>query len=258
MLELLGIDKKTIMMIVRLCKLDLKVKSKESMMGLLWYAFWPIFQSGGYVIIFNLVKQQGNLGDDILRQLLIVLIWTQFSLMIIYSFSLITQNIDIIKNLIFPFYNSITSEILNRFIFFLLTFLPFFVLYFFKLENYSNFFFINLALFLISVILITVSLSWFASIIGMIIPDITGIFMIISTFCIAFSSLFMDLNSFDNNFYNLIFHLNPVNIIADSFDKIYLNSLSISHIKLFCISIIIYIFSLLSIKSLFREIMKII
>lgn len=245
-------------MVYRLCRLDLKVKSKESLLGLFWYTFWPIVQSGGYVLIFNIIKLQGVIGDDVFRQLLVVLIWTQFSIMVVYSFGLISQNIEIIKNLIFPFYNSITSEILNRFLFFLITFVPLIIFYLINQADFSIFFIINLILFLISLVLITVSFSWFGSIIGMVIPDISGIFMIISTFFIAFSNLFLDISNSDNIIYQIIYTFNPVNFIINIFDNIFISYVSEKLLLLFTTSIILYTVSLFSVKALFKEILKLV
>ena len=111
-------------MILYLCKLDFKVKSKESMLGLFWYMIWPIIQSGGYVIIFNIIKSPDGISAEVFSQFLIVLIWSQIIMTLIYSFNILSTNIDIIKNLIFPYYNYINNEIFNKFLFFIITFLP--------------------------------------------------------------------------------------------------------------------------------------
>ena len=190
MLYKIGLDKETLIMIINLCKLDFKVKSKESMLGLFWYMIWPIIQSGGYVIIFNIIKNPDGLSPEVFSQFLIVLIWSQVVLTLIYSFNILSINVDIIKNLIFPYYNSISSEIVNKFLFFIVTFLP--LVFFYALKNnYLNIFFIiNTLIFCISILFLLVSICWFGSIIGMIFPDISGILVILSTFLIAFSKLF--------------------------------------------------------------------
>ena len=104
MLHKIGLDKDTFIMIINLCKLDFKVKSKESMLGLFWYMIWPIIQSGGYVIIFNIIKNPDGLSPEVFSQFLIVLIWSQVVLTLIYSFNILSINVDIIKNLIFPYW----------------------------------------------------------------------------------------------------------------------------------------------------------
>jgi len=257
-LHKIGLDKETLKMIINLCKLDFKVKSKESMLGLFWYMIWPIIQSGGYVIIFNIIKNPDGLSPEIFSQFLIVLIWSQVVLTLIYSFNILSINVDIIKNLIFPYYNSISSEIINKFLFFIITFLPL-VFFYALINNYLNIFFIiNTLIFCISILLLLISICWFGSIIGMIFPDISGILVILSTFLIAFSKLFLPEKYYDHGTLSFFLELNPVNFFINIFHSLFVNQISILICCMFLICFIFYVISLKSIKFLLQEIIKLI
>lgn len=258
MLHKIGLDKETLIMIINLCKLDFKVKSKESMLGLFWYMIWPIIQSGGYVIIFNIIKNPDGLSPEIFSQFLIVLIWSQVVLTLIYSFNILSVNVDIIKNLIFPYYNSISSEIVNKFLFFIVTFLP--LVFFYALINsHLNIFFIfNTLIFCISILLLLVSICWFGAIIGMIFPDISGILVILSTFLIAFSKLFLPEKYYDLGTLSFFLELNPVNFFINIFQALFVNQISLLICCMFLICFMFYVISLKSIKFLLQEIIKLI
>ena len=258
MLHKIGLDKETLIMIINLCKLDFKVKSKESMLGLFWYMIWPIIQSGGYVIIFNIIKNPDGLSPEVFSQFLIVLIWSQVVLTLIYSFNILSINVDIIKNLVFPYYNSISSEIVNKFLFFIVTFLPL-VFFYALINNHLNIFFIiNTLIFCISLLLLLISICWFGSIIGMIFPDISGILVILSTFLIAFSKLFLPEKYYDLGTLSIFLELNPVNFFINIFHALFVNQISFLICCMFLFCFMFYVISLKSIKFLLQEIIKLI
>lgn len=257
-LNKIGLDKENLIMIIYLCKLDFRVKSKESMLGLFWYMLWPIIQSGGYVIVFNIIKSPDGLSAEVFSQFLIVLIWSQIILTIIHSFNILSANIEIIKNLIFPYYNSISSEIINKFIFFIITFLPLITLYA-SINNLLNLYFIiNTIILTISILFLLISICWFGSIIGMIFPDISGIMLILSTFLIAFSKLFLPERYYELGTLSFFLGLNPVNFFINVFDAIFTNEISVLICSMLVISFLFYIISLKSIKFLLQEIIKLI
>ena len=257
-LHKIGLDSDNLTMILYLCKLDFKVKSKESMLGLFWYMIWPIIQSGGYVIIFNIIKSPDGISAEVFSQFLIVLIWSQIIMTLIYSFNILSTNIDIIKNLIFPYYNSISSEIFNKFLFFIITFLPLVFFYAFINDLVSIFFIINTFIFSISILLLLISICWFGSVIGMIFPDISGIMVILSTFLIAFSKLFLPEEYFDLGTISFFLELNPVNFFIKVFEAIFINEISILICSMFLVCFLFYVISLKSIKFLLQEIIKLI
>ena len=258
MLHKIGLDKETLIMIINLCKLDFKVKAKESMLGLFWYMIWPIIQSGGYVIIFNIIKNPDGLSPEVFSQFLIILIWSQVVLTLIYSFNILSINVDIIKNLVFPYYNSISSEIVNKFLFFIVTFLPLVFFYALINDHLNIFFIINTLIFCISILLLLISICWFGSIIGMIFPDISGILVILSTFLIAFSKLFLPEKYYDLGTLSIFLELNPVNFFINIFQALFVNQISFLICCMFLVCFIFYVISLKSIKFLLQEIIKLI
>ena len=142
--------------------------------------------------------------------------------------------------------------------FFIVTFLP--LVFFYALKNnYLNIFFIiNTLIFCISILFLLVSICWFGSIIGMIFPDISGILVILSTFLIAFSKLFLPEKYYDLGTLSFFLELNPVNFFINIFQALFVNQISFLICCMFVICFIFYVISLKSIKFLLQEIIKLI
>ena len=93
-------------LIVNLVIRDLKVRYKNSALGILWSWLNPLFMMVVYTIVFTVMRQSGN-GDVPNRQfpvfvLCALLPWNFFSTSVVQSVPSIMENANLVKKVYFP------------------------------------------------------------------------------------------------------------------------------------------------------------
>jgi len=151
---------------------ELRSQRRETFLGVVWTAVWPLLQAGGFLIAFNLIRG-GNISESILLAYLGVLVWSTSTMMFTSSLSFFSRNAEMIKHLAFPFHLVLITDVNIKFVFFALQLLVAAAIYLVMHSVAEPWFAVaSLVVFTVSLYLILVAVCWVGSLLGAVIPDL--------------------------------------------------------------------------------------
>ncbi len=237
-----------IVLFKQLSKRNIISRYKGSILGIIWALITPLVMLAIYSFVFTVVfkARWGVDNSDTKGQFAIIL----FSGLIIHAFfaecisrvpTLIIENTNFVKKVIFPLEILVPTMIMSSLFQFLVSFLVLLcgVIYVSGAIHLTIFL---LPIILLPFILMTFGISWFLSSLGVYIRDISHIMGVLVTVLLFMSTIFYPVSALPIELQEIIY-LNPLSFIVDQFREVVLygnmpnwNGLAIYSI----ISIIVY------------------
>lgn len=206
-------------LIISLTKREITSRYKGSSLGLLWSFVTPIMMLVVYTFVFSIIfKAKWVGGSDSKIEFALILfaglmVFNLFSECISRAPSLITQNVNYVKKVIFPL------EILPIVTFgaalfhFMISFIIWLIFYiiFIGTPHVETFF---LFLILIPLFLYIIGISWFLASFGVYFRDISHIIGVIITLLMFLSAIFYPVSSLPES-YQSIMQINPLTVLVE-------------------------------------------
>lgn len=168
---------------------EIRVQRRETFLGLVWLALWPALQAGGFMLAFSMIR-----GADILDRALIVylgiLAWSSVAMLVTSSASFFVRNAEMVRHLAFPLHLILLNEIHIKFVFIIVQLLIASGIYIAIHGGFSLTAIMNLALFIVSLYLLVVALSSFASFLGAVLPDLPVALPLLLVILLVLSPIF--------------------------------------------------------------------
>lgn len=206
-------------LIFSLIKREVVGRYRGSAMGLLWSFFNPVLMLAVYTFVFSVVfKARWAGGSDSKTEFALVLfaglmVFNLFSECINRAPSLILNNTNYVKKVIFPLeilpVVALGSAIFHFFISLIVWVV--FYLVFFGLPNFSIF---ELFLVILPLVLVIVGLSWVLASLGVYLRDVSQIIGVVTTVLMFLSPIFYPVISLPEE-YRPFMELNPITFVVE-------------------------------------------
>jgi len=217
--ELIGSVVRNRNLIFNLIRREVVGRYRGSVMGLLWSFFNPVFMLTVYTFVFSVVfKARWMGGGDSKVEFALVLftgllVFNLFSEVINRAPSLILNNANYVKKVIFPLevlpvvaFGAAAFHMLVS----LMVWLLFYML-FFGIPAWTA---LQLPLVLIPLVLITLGLAWLLASLGVYLRDVAQIIGVVTMALMFLSPVFFPVAALPEE-YQIIMHLNPLTYIVE-------------------------------------------
>jgi len=246
-------------LILELALHEMKAQQRETFFGVVWMILWPLIQAGGFMMAFSLIRG-GSFGGDLLTTYIGVLAWSAAAMMLINSLGFFSRNAEMIKHMVFPFHLIMVNEVNVRFVFFAIQLLIAAVVYLIQQpELNAGAVLLNVLLYLVSLYLIVVALSWLGSLIGVLLPDLNLALPPVLMLLLALSPVFhRDLSILPRGIM-LLNEVNPLShIVSTLYDCLGLYGEVNPPYAMIAIGLAAFLLTRIGVRRLYQEMAKIV
>jgi lipopolysaccharide transport system permease protein len=176
-----------------LAKHEIRAQHKETFLGLAWLILWPVFQAGGFLIAFRLIRGDSNLGgpETVVSTYIGVLIWSTASSILISNLRILNANRETITQMTFPYSLLSLVDVTVRYLFFFIQFLIAIVIWLIMVPNDQWYLVIlYLPIYLVAFYCALLAMAWVASVFGVALPDLSFILPPVLMLLLALSPVF--------------------------------------------------------------------
>jgi lipopolysaccharide transport system permease protein len=207
-------------LIYTLSKREVMGRYQGSYGGIFWSFLNPVFMLIVYTFVFSVVfKARWSSGGDSKTEFALIL----FSGLIVYSFfsecvnrapSLILENVNYVKKVVFPLEILPLVSISSAFFHFFISFLVWLIFYvvFFGAPQASI---ALLPLVLLPLVFFTMAMSWVLASLGVYLRDIGQVIGVLTTALMFVTPIFYPISALPAEFQNLM-HINPLTVVVES------------------------------------------
>ena len=206
-------------LIFNLIKREVMGRYRGSAMGLLWSFFNPVFMLTIYTFVFSVVfKARWVGGSDSKVEFALVLftgllVFNLFSEVINQAPSLILNNTNYVKKIIFPL-EILPIVALGAAAFHMSVSLVVWLIFYFLFFSIPDWTALQLPLVLIPLMLMTLGLAWLLASLGVYLRDVGQIICVVTMTLMFLSPIFYSIDSLPLE-YQDIMHLNPLTYIVE-------------------------------------------
>lgn len=257
--EMLDRHKPNWRLIFELAVHEVRAQQRETFFGVVWMILWPLIQAGGFMMAFSLIRG-GSLGADLLTTYIGVLTWSAATMMAMNSLGFFSRNGEMIKHMVFPFHLIMVNEVNVKFIFFAIQLLIAVAIYLWRVPGVSPIaVFVSVLLYLVSLYLIVIALSWLGSLVGVILPDLNLALPPVLILLLALSPVFhRDLTAMPAQIL-LLNELNPFSqIVMTLYDCLGLYGAVEPPYTMMLVALLAFLLTRLGVRRLYQEMAKVV
>lgn len=172
---------------------EVRAQRKETFLGLLWLVLWPVAQSTGFLLAFRAVRGESLQlgGQAMLLAYFGVLIWTTASSVLLANLTILKSNRDLVSQVVFPCSVLSVVDVTAKFLYFLVQAAIALAIWWVVMpDGQTPAGLAYLPLFCIGFYLVLLAMAWVASILGVVLPDLSFVLPPVLTLLLVLSPIF--------------------------------------------------------------------
>jgi lipopolysaccharide transport system permease protein len=184
---------RTMRLALNLALYEVRAQRKETFLGLLWLILWPVTQSVGFLLAFRVVRGEGLQlgGQAMLLAYFGVLIWTTASSVLLSNLTILKNNRDLVSQVVFPCSVLSVVDVTAKFLYFLAQATVALAIWFVMApDGQAPAALAYLLLYGIGFYLVLLAMAWVASILGVVLPDLSFVLPPVLTLLLVLSPIF--------------------------------------------------------------------